>query len=591
MKNCYSLIIALLFFVPSLAQDEIKISGKVTDGTNPLPDVSIELSGKEVIYTNSEGRYTIMARPKQSILFTYTGMTTIEYITEDVNAVVNLEMYPEIQKLNEVVVEKRRKSQEDLEKEYATNKRVIKTGFGYIDQDRAGYAIRVVDGDRLSPAGLDFVGSLQSFVPGIQVFRPNGVSRANYRFGTDATRPLVFLPRRFMTFQNPRPVAYEVDGQLMTDAPIELQVFNIERIAVISSVSALAKYGQLAAGGLIVINTKGGVFDPSVRYGKSFDQARRWDNVYEKEKLGKVTKVPKNQVLERLYSMDNREDVLTIMEDERMLNSLSTYNKMEVANLFLDRWADKQSYLEIMQSIEANNQDNAVVLKAIAFLYEDHGFVKEALDLYKHILKLRPDYAQSYRDLANAYSRLGETQKSIDYLGRYIRYVSLDTLSQPAMGIDSLIFTEYDNSLAKSGVKRYDKRISDPAERGNIRLIFEWTHGDSEFELQFVNPENRYYTWQRSIKDTPQRIRDEKLKGYSSEQFFIDETMPGKWQVNMKYLGNKSFDPTYLKMTVCYNYGTPFEKQESFVHKLSAKNVNYKLFSFYNSPIVSAVSR
>ena len=592
MRTIFTFVLSAMITLVGHSQNDIRISGRVTDGKNPIQDVSIRIPGTETVtYTDSKGRYQIKVPVRETILFTYTGMTSIEYIAEDVDAVVNLEMYPDVQYLDEVVVAKRRKTQQDLAKEYATNERIIKTGFGYIDQDRVGYSIRIIDGDRLSPTGLDFIGSLQSFIPGMQVYRPNGVSRALPRFGTDATRPLVFLPRRFMSFQNPRPVAYEVDGQLMTDAPIELQVFNIERIAIVSSVSALSKYGQLAAGGLIIINTKGGVFDPSVRNGQSFDQARRWDNIFDRQKLGKVSKVPMHQTLENLYSIDNKQELLTYTEDGTVLSALSVYNQIEVANLFLERWQDETQYLEIMQGIAQENHENSVILKSIAYLYEENGFFQESLELYKQVLKLRPDYAQSYRDLSNAYSRLGDTQSSIDYLGRYIRYVSLDTLSLPAQGIDSLIFTEYDNLLAKSGVDRYDKRISDPGKRGSVRLVFEWSQGDSEFELQFVNPENRFFTWQHSMKETPDRIRDEKIKGFSSEQFFIDETMPGRWHVNMKYLGNKSFDPTYLKITVCYNYGTSFEKQETFVHKLSAKNVNYNLFSFINSPIVSSVSR
>ena len=592
MRIIYMVLLSALFTFAGHSQNDIRISGRITDGKNPIQDVSIQIPGTETgTFSDSEGRYQIRVPFRKTVLFTYTGMTTIEYIVEDVDAVVNLEMYPDVQYLDEVVVQKRRKTQKDLEKEYPTNKRIIKTGFGYVDQDKVGYTIRVFDGEKLSRAGIDFVGSLQSFVPGMQVIRPNGVSRGNFRFGTDATRPLVFLPRRFMSFQNTRPVAYEVDGQLMTGAPIELQMFNIERIAVLSSVSALSKYGTLAAGGLIIINTKGGVFDVRSRSANRFDQARSWDNIFEKEKLGRLSHIPVNRTLEDFQNIDNKEDALSFVEDGKLLSSLSVYNQIEVADLFLDRWRDEMYYLKIMNGIAQENFDNSVILKSLAFLYEENGFLEESLGLYKQVLKLRPDYAQSYRDLSSAYSKLGDTQKSIDYLGRYIRFVSLDTLSTPAQGIDSLIFTEYDNLLARSGVKRYDKRIADPEKRGSVRLVFEWTHGDSEFELQFVNPSQRYFTWQHLMKETPERIKDEKLKGYSSEQFFVDGTMPGRWQVNMKYLGNKSFDPTYLRTTVYYNYGTPFESRETTVHKLTAKNVNYELFNFINRPIVSAASR
>ncbi len=581
MRVLYLFLLASFFTFTGYGQNDIRISGRVTDGKEPIPDVNIEVPGTDIVtFTDSNGRYQITLPARETIFFTYTGMTTIEYITEDINAVVNLEMYPDVQYLDEVVVNSKRKTQKILEEEYATNKRIIKTGFGYIDPDRVGYRLQVFDGDDLSPAGIDFIGALQNFIPALRVYRPNGIEA------------IAFLPRRFGSIQNPRPVAYEVDGIVMRDAPIDLQIFNIERIAVINSVTALNRYGQIAAGGLIIINTKGGVFDVSARSAsKRFDQARRWDNAFEKKTLGNVSRVPMNQKLERFQSIDKKKDALSYLEEGDLLTSLTVYNRFEVANIVLKRWKDEKRYLDIMNDITAEHQKNAVILKAAAYLLEENGYQEEVVELYKQIMKLRPNYAQSFRDLADASSKIGDKQKAIEYLGRYIRFISLDTLSVPAQGIDSLIFTEYDNLLAKSGVARYDKRISSVEDRGGVRLLFEWTHGDSEFELQFVNPENRYFTWQHSLKETPDRIKDEKVKGYSSEQFFIDETMPGKWQVNMKYSGNKSFDPTYLRITVCYNYGTAFEKKETFIHKLSAKNVNYQLFSFINSPIVSAVAR
>ncbi len=590
----YSIItLSLLFLgIYGYSQQSIRISGKVTDGSEPIANVSILVQDSEsTTFTDEQGRYAITTKPRKTLIFSYMGMKTIEYITEDVNAVVNMEMVPEIQMLDEVVVSKRRKSQKELEKEYSTNKRLIRTGFGIIDQDRVGYAVRVVDGDDLNPVGIDFLSSLQSFVPGMRINRQIGVSYAENRYGTDALRPLVVLPRRFMTFVNPRPVAYEVDGQLMTDAPIEIPVFNIERIAIISSVSALSKYGQIAAGGLIVINTKGGVFSSaSSRYGQSFDQARRWNNLFE-EKLGRIDRIPKQKDIQALYAFNTMEEANAFIKEKKLLASVTVYNQMEIANYFLSKWNDEERYLEIMNKIADKSGHNAVVLKSLAYQLEKNGYNLEALNLYKEIFKIRPSYAQSYRDLAGIHAKVGDTKKSIQYLARYIRYVSLDTLSTAAEGIDSIIFSEYDNLLAKSGISRYDKRITDPDDKGSVRLLFEWNHGDAEFELQFVNPTNNYYTWQHTLNDTPERIKDEKLKGYSSEQFFVDDTMAGKWRINLKYLGNRSYDPTFLRLSVFYHYGTEYERVETYLHRLTEKNVNYELFNFYNSPIISSAAR
>ena len=575
----------------AFSQDNIRISGRVTDGQNPLPNVKVFVEGSDSeIYTDNQGRYTINTTAQSTLVYSFMGMETVEYITEDLSSVVNIEMRPDVQKLDEVVVTRRRKSQKDLAREYTTNKNLIWTSFGIIDKERATHSIKIIDGDDLSFAGIDFIGALVGLVPGMRVYRPNGISRTNNRYGTDPTKPIVLLPRTFMSFQNQRPVAYEVDGQLMADAPTEIQVFNIKRIAVMGSALSTAKYGQFAAGGIIIINTRGGTFDARAQYEASFDQARSWDNVFE-ERLVKLNRIPRTKAIQKLYETASLEEANALIEEEDLLSSVTVYNQMEIADYFYSQLGQQERYLELMHALGQKYSNNAVILKSIAFQYDKHGFDAEALELYQRIFKIRPSYPQSYRDLANVYQRIGDTEKSLSYLSRYIRYVSLDTLSTAAVGIDSTIFTEYDNLLSKSGIERYDSRISNPGSLGNMRLLIEWSHGDAEFELQFVNPTKRYFTWQHSLADTPERIKDEKLKGYSSEQFFIDETMAGKWQVNMKYLGNKSYDPTFLKLSVFYNYGTRFERVETYVHKLTEKNVNYNLLSFINNPIRSAAAR
>ena len=76
---------------------------------------------------------------------------------------------------------------------------------------------------------------------------------------------------------------------------------------------------------------------------------------------------------------------------------------------------------------------------------------------------------------------------------------------------------------------------------------------------------------------------DEKLKGYSSEEFLIDGSLAGKWQVNVNYQGNKKLEPTYLKVTTYFNYGLSSQRKAVNVYRLSLKEKNYKLFDLVNA--------
>jgi hypothetical protein len=63
----------------------------------------------------------------------------------------------------------------------------------------------------------------------------------------------------------------------------------------------------------------------------------------------------------------------------------------------------------------------------------------------------------------------------------------------------------------------------------------------------------------------------------------INGSLLGTWQVNVKYVGNKSLTPTYLRASIYYNYGQIAQRKEVKLFKLSLKNVIQELFKLVNS--------
>ena len=117
------------------------------------------------------------------------------------------------------------------------------------------------------------------------------------------------------------------------------------------------------------------------------------------------------------------------------------------------------------------------------------------------------------------------------------------------------------------------------------RLVFEWNDSEAEFELEFVNPENRFYKTEHSLAANPHRISDEKRVGFSCEEFLIDQSLPGVWQVNATYLGNKKLTPTYMKTTMYHNFGSANQRKEIKIHRLGVKNIKQKLFTINNNVV------
>lgn len=578
-------LFALLLLVCSLqgySQDKAnKISGVVSDMGYPLANVNISIKGTtEGIQTDKNGKYEIEARPRDVLVFSYVGMHDVLIIIEDVTKILNINMVPRVEELDEVIVSQRKKKgQEGLQLDYAVNKNIVRTTYGFIDAENAGYAMTTIDGDDLNSGAIDILSALQGKIPSLTVESINSPG--------GGTELAAFIRGRSSAL-NPRPAIFEVDGQIFTSVPNFLSIDNIDRIATLPGLGATAKYGNLAAGGVIIINTKGSFVMREKGTNKPYDQAKLRNNKFdEKTVFRKLKPVVPNYILEieRTTSIDN---ALNVYENQKRLYSNSPYFFLDVAKSIKNKYQNQEKSDLILLEMKALYAKNAEALKALAYVFEAEKRYSVALTIYKDIFKLRPRYAQSYRDLANMYVLNEEYKKALGLHARYHQLRKIDSIALTFDGIDAILELESTNLLARKGeeLKIETADVSD-SDIGGTRVLFEWNNSEAEFDLQFVNPDNHYFDWGHTVENESERIFDEKIKGYSCEHFLIDKGLLGEWKINIKYFGNKAYNPTYMKATVYYDYGTSMERSEVKVFALSEKNVNFELLTLINRLSVS----
>lgn len=568
--TCLFLAVTLLGY----AQDKTnKIKGIVSGFGSPIANVNIAIKGTtDGIQSDADGRYEIAARPRDVLVFSYVGMHSVEIIVEDVTSTLNISMVPRVEELDEVVVEQKKKDgQEGLQIDYATNKNIIRTSFGFVNAESTGYSMTTVDGATLNPGAIDIISAIRGKIPGLTVETVNSAGGGE--------EPAVFLRGR-SSAQNPKPAIFEVDGQVFNTVPTFLSIDNIDRVAAISGLGATAKYGNLASGGVIIINTKGGFVMREEGTNKPYDQAKLRNNKYNPSDVVSKLKRADPSYLIKLKAAKTANDASQVYEEQKKLYGSSPYFFLDAANFFIKERQNQAMSSKILGEMKEKYGDNANALKALAYTFEELGDKKAALEVYKEVFKLRPRYAQSYRDMANMYAENGAYKKALGLHARYQMIRKQDSLNPPSEGIDGIMETESTNLIGRRG-----KELSiapdnnTAADVGGTRVLFEWNNTEAEFDLQFVNPENRYSVWSHSLENEPERIREEKVLGYTSQQFLIDESSLGVWLINIKYLGNKAFQPTYLKTTVYHNYGRPSQSKKVEVFSLSEKNVYRELLS------------
>ena len=574
MKRIPTVVILLFLFSQIVVAQEVfkTISGTVGDGRAPLENVNIFVKNTERgVKTDASGKYAIEAKEGETLAYSYVGKKTIEITIEDVTTFLNVTLYDDVEELDEVVVEKRRKkSQRELFLEYNTNKNLIKTNFGILDKERLGYSIKIIDGDDLSLAGIDFLNALQSWLPGITISR------------SDPTRPIAFLPRRFNSILNRIPAAYELDGVVYSEAPTFIDIASIERIAIIQSASALAKYGSIAAGGLIIINTKlnnSSPLEPGTD--RPFDQAKLRNNFYSGDLAPYEPPLP--AYLSALEATDAVVNAKKVYIEQKTIYGHFPHFYLDAMSFFLDRFNDRTMFESVSKEVEEKFSLDPTILKALAYKHETIGNFDRANELYKKIFILRPHYPQSYMNLANSYHDAGDTEKAAMLFARYF-YLVDEGFFEADETFSEIIQKDFNGLLKANGlpISKHRKVIKTQGDDFNgTRLVFEWNDGEAEFELQFVNPNRQYYTWKHSLVDNPERIAAEKIRGFTCEEHLIYDPS-GIWQVNVKYLGNKSLTPSYLKVTTYFNFGTNAQRKVINEFKLATKNSYQKLFTVNN---------
>ncbi|TMM56993.1 hypothetical protein FEE95_10900 [Maribacter algarum] len=579
MKNLVTFFLLICSLTVVQAQSKY-IKGKLTHFNTPLANAEIRILDSEtLVKTKTDGSYSISAEIGDVISYSYPSLETVEIIVEDVTTILNVQMTQKIEELDEVVVKgSNRKSQEELALEYPTNPNLIRTAWGILNKETSGGTIRFLPKEQITDVSLCILDLLRNEMPGVRVFG-------------DCIQGGGVTIRGVMSLTQSNTAIYDVDGQIFQDTPLWILPAAIERVAVLSSLSSTAQYGTAGGGGVVVINTKVGTV--GIGSSKLKDQARLRNNKYQNDALNEAS-INKNlpTYLEELYASSSIEIAKEIYLKNRALYRNAPHYFLDAYNYFMSN-RETEYANQIIENQMYLFEDHPVYSKALGYHLDAHGEHEKAKDLYEQVFILRPSYAQSYRDLAESYREVGNYKKSASMYARHNYLLNEGFLSSDSVGILPVIERESENLLALEGDKVIDggkitRRLAKYTEFDGTRLLFEWNDSEAEFELQFVNPEKHFHTWKHTMLANSERIKDEKEKGYSCQEFLVDGSLPGIWRVNMNYKGNKKLEPSYLKVTRYYNYGKPSQQKRVSVYRLGLKNVNYQLFDLVNSSSTSS---
>lgn len=574
-KQIIALVLCFVIVNITYAQEQRTVSGKVSDGYEYVKGVTVEVLNKNIAtVTDGDGFYRIPVETSDLLYFSGPGMKPLTIQVEDVTRILNPVLILTINELDGVtVIGSASRTQTDLAVNYDTDPYILRTAFGYTYVQGRSNQSRVMNEDNMmttSPCILDL---LRNRWPS---FHFDGDCEGNLNIFTNRSTDFV---------SGGRGRTWDVDGVILNNPPLWIDANSIKRIAVFATLNPNLYPNAIGNAGIIIINTHG-ANRPTA---KTVNRAVVNKNSYDNQALdNKAIKANWPSYKKELYASTSVSKTQSMFKKLAKKYANSPYFFLDAQAYFTEEWDRPDLGEEVIKNNFERYNKNPVFQKALAYQYQAQGQYEKANDIYKKIFLMRPYYAQSYLDMARSYREVGNPLKSAGIHARYRYLQQQGFLEVDTVGIGPVMDRELANlrSLEKDIVVENGNQhqlITTKNDFKGTRVVFEWNDGEAEFELQFVKPDKQYHTWKHSLANNDKLITREKNLGYSTMEELLDGSVPGIWQVNVKYLGNKSLTPTYLKASVYYNYGEISQRKEVKLFKLSLKNINQELFKLRNS--------
>ncbi len=514
------------------------IRGTVTASGSPVQGATVSVKGSLAeTTTNDEGFYRIDAVRGDVLSFEFLTTQVKSILVED-NTTIDLNLEPKYTELDEAVITaKAREEKEAI------------TGLGKKKKRSLGFATFSKSIEDLPQASTNLATLLVGQFPSLIVNPTSGEFQMRGQGSFTLSNTPLFI----------------VDDVPQSEVPLWLDVNTIANVGVIPGLAGSVRYGALARNGVVIITTK---VTMNELEGKNRSvSALAVDNDYVENPILLEQAEKSIQDLSPLHTATSFETAKKIYVTNEAKNR-GTVSFYIGAFRYFKKW-DKEFANSILKTLAKQGKQNTKVLRTLAYIYDQENQHTNSLDIYKEIAFLEPHRAQSHIDLARAYVN------SKDYTRAFSLYklILSDRLISATFNDEvlNIVATEVRHLVTKhkSRVPYEQLPISfyEKAIHIEKRIVFDYSHAEAFFDVQFVDPNKKFSIWSHSSFGNEERLLRELDYGYNTEEFTIEDADIGQWIVNLE---NQDGKPAFLKYTVYTNYGRPDETKEIKVIDLTS---------------------
>ena len=335
----------------------------------------------------------------------------------------------------------------------------------------------------------------------------------------------------------------------------------------------------------IVVNANGQI-DSTIAESNTRSDVTRINNLkvsYKKYKgsLDVVNRIPKTAYLNAFSYFKDKESAYLFYLTQRESYKNTPHYYIDVSDYFYRKFNAKIYAKRILSNIAELDTDSYQLLRAYAYKLEERNENDLAVFIYQRVLELRPEDAQSYRDLALAYQNVGLCQKAFDLFLSIVTksihkenkhrrfFIGLQNIAEQEM---RFLIKKYKEDLDLKKIPK--KYISDDLPM-DLRVIVDWNHNDTDIDLHIIDPnlEECFYSHPNTVQGGV--MSRDMTQGFGPESFTLKEAKKGFYFIKIKYYGDrkqKIETPTFMKVTIFKNQGKVNEEKKVQVIRLSKKD-------------------
>ena len=547
------------------------IFGKVFSVKGPIQGATIKIKNSLIeAKSDFEGFFKIKADINDILSINYLGMIEKQLFIEDLEDKYIL-LKTDAQILDQVTIT----GTSDLSDE-------VETSYGKKKKKSVGYSTSTITSEDISPGAVTIVDAIRGKFTNVQVaYNQDGAATGN--------KAQIYVRGGTLSINNSAAAIFDVEGLIYNEVPDFIDPQQIESITLLRSMGATNRYGSQGRGGVFLIKMK----SLSRKVQRLLNTLKVKGNDYKEQ----IPTIAFDSL--KPYYINDYEAVESVGEAKNQFLSLSkgVYElsvafHIESFNYFKN--IDKEFAVSILTLIAKKAKDNPKALKTIAYHLEKIGDFQTAKIIYQRLLSIRPLDEQSYRDLVLIYKENHDYELAASLydlmLNNKLKNVNMLGLQETVVNEAAhLYWTKFDNlsqtDFPLKTLKKYVPKNDWKNFGYDYRIIFDWNDPAVEFNVQFVDPKNKYYNWSHTVLDDKDLLEDELNYGYNTEEFIIEKSDRGKWIINIEnYSIQDESNPTYIKYTVFKNYGRPNEIKKTEVINLNKlkQKVNLDILRYYN---------